>query len=199
MALVSVFSAGFNAAITQAVGVFTDDEHVQTVPPGATLSPNGQPWKLRLAHGEVRFPLQIPRPGEYALVAGHALDEFGGEVRAGEQVLTPVEVRRFHHSHEHDEAVKSVGIRVAGEVVEEKFNQWLGELLMTQGPDIYRMKGILSLAGRPERFVFQGVHMMFDGRLDRPWGREPRQNTLVIIGRNLDRARFEEGFRACLA
>src|SRR5262249_25508650 len=159
----------------------------------AALAANGQPWKLRLPHGEARFPLQIPQPGEYVLATGHALDEFAGEVRAGEQVLTPVEVRRFHHSHEHDEAVKSVGIRVAGEVVEEKFNQWLGELLMTQGPDIYRMKGILNLAGQPERFVFQGVHMMFDGRLDRPWGREPRQNTFVIIGRNLNRAQLEEG------
>jgi G3E family GTPase len=198
VALVPV-SSGFNEAITQAVGIFTDDEHLQTVQPGATLEPNGKPWKLRLPHSEARFQLRIPQPGEYALVAGHALSEFGGEVRAGEQEVSPIEVRSFHHSHEHNEAVKSVGIQVVGEVVEEKFNQWLGELLMTQGPDIYRMKGILSVQGRPERFVFQGVHMMFDGRLDRPWGREPRQNTFVIIGRNLDRAQLEEGFRACLA
>jgi G3E family GTPase len=49
------------------------------------------------------------------------------------------------------------------------------------------------------RFVFQGVHMLMDGRPDRPWGAEPRRNTLVFIGRNLDRKELNEGFRACLA
>jgi G3E family GTPase len=41
--------------------------------------------------------------------------------------------------------------------------------------------------------------MMFDGRPDRPWGKEARHNALVFIGRNLDRAGLNEGFRACLA
>ncbi|MEO1289028.1 MAG: GTP-binding protein, partial [Chloroflexota bacterium] len=47
--------------------------------------------------------------------------------------------------------------------------------------------------------VFQGVHMLFDGRADRPWGTELRYNKMIFIGRNLDRALLEEGFRACLA
>ena len=61
------------------------------------------------------------------------------------------------------------------------------------------MKGILSIKGQPERFVFQGVHMLFDGRPDRPWGSEPRYNSLIFIGRNLDRTELTEGFEACLA
>ncbi len=61
-----------------------------------------------------------------------------------------------------------------------------------------RMKGVLSIAGQDQRFVFQGVHMLFDGRPDRPWGREPRTNDRVFIGRHLDRAALEEGFRRCL-
>ena len=32
-----------------------------------------------------------------------------------------------------------------------------------------------------------------------PWGAEPRANKLVFIGRNLDRAELEAGFRRCLA
>ena len=60
------------------------------------------------------------------------------------------------------------------------------------------MKGVLSLRGQDERFVFQGVHMLFDGRPDRPWGNEQRHNKMVFIGRNLDRSALEEGFRACL-
>ena len=77
-------------------------------------------------------------------------------------------------------------------------NAWLSTLLRTQGPDIYRMKGVLSIASDPNRFVFQGVHMLFDGRPDRPWGKQPRKNELIFIGRNLDRDALTAGFRACL-
>jgi G3E family GTPase len=61
------------------------------------------------------------------------------------------------------------------------------------------MKGVLSIAGVDERYVFQGVHMLFDGRADRPWNGDQRSNKLIFIGRNLDRAELEEGFRSCLA
>jgi G3E family GTPase len=104
-----------------------------------------------------------------------------------------------HHDHHHDEAVTSVGITTPGDLDLKKFDAWLGELLATQGPDIFRMKGVLSMKGQAERFVFQGVHMMFDGRSDRPWGSTPRYNALVFIGRNLDREALNRGFRSCLA
>ena len=61
------------------------------------------------------------------------------------------------------------------------------------------MKGILSIEGEENRFVFQGVHMLFDGRPDRPWGNEPRHNSLIFIGRNLNRQQLNAGFKACLA
>jgi len=95
--------------------------------------------------------------------------------------------------------VTSVGIRASGDLDEKKLSEWLGELLRTKGQDIFRMKGILAVKGREMRFVFQGVHMLMDGRPDRPWGDDPRQNTLIFIGRNLDRAELNEGFRSCLA
>jgi G3E family GTPase len=103
------------------------------------------------------------------------------------------------HHHEHDTEVGSVGITTPGDLDQEKFNAWMSELLMTRGPDVFRMKGVLSLKGFQERFVFQGVHMLFDGRPDRPWGSEPRTNKLIFIGRNLDREALNEGFRSCLA
>jgi G3E family GTPase len=92
-----------------------------------------------------------------------------------------------------------VGIDIAGDLDPQKLNAWLGNLLRTQGPDIFRMKGVLSLQGEAKRFVFQGMHMLFDGRPDRHWGNEPRRNSLIFIGRNLDRQQLNEGFRACLA
>jgi G3E family GTPase len=112
-----------------------------------------------------------------------------------------------HHHHEHaeepdhvhDDSVTSVGISVPGDLDPKKMNQWFGELLQTQGQDLFRMKGVLSLKGDPNRFVFQGVHMQFDGQAQRPWGNEPRVNKLVFIGRNLDREKLTAGFKACLA
>jgi G3E family GTPase len=101
--------------------------------------------------------------------------------------------------HTHDESVTSIGITLTGDIDHRKLNQWMGELLQVKGPDIFRMKGILSIKGDPNRFVFQGVHMLFDGRQDRPWGTTPRSNKLLFIGRNLDREELEAGFRKCLA
>jgi len=102
-------------------------------------------------------------------------------------------------AHEHDETVGSVALVESGAVDGGKLNQWLGELLRNQGTDIFRMKGILNIAGEDCRFVFQGVHMLFDGRQDRPWKpTETRKNELVFIGRNLDQMDLAERFRACL-
>ncbi len=102
-------------------------------------------------------------------------------------------------AHEHDETVKSMALVESGAVDVEKLNLWLGDLLRDHGPNIFRMKGILNMAGEDCRFVFQGVHMLFDGRKDRHWKPdETRQNELVFIGRNLEQMNLEEQFRACL-
>ncbi|MEL7334252.1 MAG: GTP-binding protein [Cyanobacteria bacterium J06560_2] len=103
-------------------------------------------------------------------------------------------------AHEHDETVGSIALVEPGEIDGQKLNSWLSNLLQRQGPDIFRMKGILNIQGEDQRFVFQGVHMLFDGRPDRQWKpEETRKNELVFIGRNLDANQLKEDFRACLA
>jgi G3E family GTPase len=102
-------------------------------------------------------------------------------------------------AHEHDETVKSFAIVEAGALDGPKLNNWLSHLLQTKGVDIFRMKGILNIAGEDERFVFQGVHMLLDGKPDRPWKEgETRKNELVFIGRDLDEAQLREDFKQCL-
>ncbi|MBE9007061.1 GTP-binding protein [Fortiea sp. LEGE XX443] len=102
-------------------------------------------------------------------------------------------------AHEHDESVYSVALVTDKALDGEKLHAWMSELLRTQGTDIFRMKGILNIAGEDNRFVFQGVHMIFDGRPDRPWKpTETRKNELVFIGRNLDEAKLKQDFLACL-
>ncbi|MBA3976555.1 MAG: cobalamin biosynthesis protein CobW [Candidatus Solibacter sp.] len=179
-----------------AVLTFSDDEREAN--PGATLTPGGHLYQLVLPEGEMRFRLDIPADGPYAFFTEHHPEEFQMAVH-GSSVLEPFAHKAFKPGHEHDEAVTSVGIAIAGDVDQLKLNNWLRELLMNKGPDIFRMKGILSIAGEDSRFVFQGVHMLFDGRPDRPWGNDPRRNSMIFIGRNLNRTELNEGFVRCLA
>ncbi len=102
-------------------------------------------------------------------------------------------------AHQHDETVGSVAIVELGTVDGQRLNHWIGGLLQTKGPDIFRMKGILNIDGEDNRYVFQGVHMLFDGTRDRPWHKnEIRKNELVFIGRNLNETELKEAFRKCL-
>ncbi|AEH10697.1 MULTISPECIES: CobW family GTP-binding protein [Protofrankia] len=101
--------------------------------------------------------------------------------------------------HQHDLTVSSVGIELVGDLSIPKLNDWLGELLSTKGADIFRSKGVLAVAGQQNRYVFQGVHMLFEGTDGQPWGNAARVSRLVFIGRHLDRAALETGLRRCLA
>ena len=102
-----------------------------------------------------------------------------------------------HHSHSD---IHSVSMRESGALDGRKLNAWLGGLLKTRGTDIFRMKGIVEVQGEARRVVFQGVHMMFDGRPDRPWqDGEDRSNILVFIGRNLPEQELRDGLKSCKA
>ena len=87
---------------------------------------------------------------------------------------------------------------MTGELDMEKTNAWISKLLTLEGNNIYRMKGVLAMAGVPHKFVYQGVHMQFKGEFTEEWGAdEPRTNRLVFIGKDLDRAMITKGFLAC--
>jgi G3E family GTPase len=103
------------------------------------------------------------------------------------------------HHHHHDEEMRSFSFR-AGEVNPDKFMPWISELTQREGPQILRCKGIVAFPKEPKRFVFQGVHMILDGGLSREWRPgEKRESRVVFIGRDLDEARYREGFMACAA
>ena len=102
-------------------------------------------------------------------------------------------------AHQHDESVGSVALVAAGAMDITKIQAWLSQLLPTQGQNIFRMKGILNIHEREQRFVIQGVHMIMEAQPDRSWQvGEERKNELVFIGRNLDRAKLAQDFYNCL-
>ncbi len=150
--------------------------------------------------GAKRFALRAPAGAAVAVYTQHLPEEIGLRVEHAGERLTPRRARPMGAGHEHDAAVTSVGIRQLGAVDPDKLNAWISRLLREQGADIFRMKGIIDVAGAAGRFVFQGVHMLFDGKEDRPWrSGELRASELVFIGRNLDRDELTRGFSACLA
>ncbi len=110
-----------------------------------------------------------------------------------------------HHHHHgemsaiHDVTVQSVSLR-GGEMNPERFFPWIQKVTQTQGPSILRLKGIIAFKDDAERYVVQGVHMIIEGDHQRPWkDGEKHESRLVFIGRDLDRAKLEESFKACEA
>ncbi|MDP5123737.1 MAG: GTP-binding protein, partial [Cyanobium sp. MAG_04] len=62
------------------------------------------------------------------------------------------------HAHEHDDAVGSVALVEERPMDMEKLGSWISELVSSRGPELFRMKGIIQLAGKDERYVLQSVH-----------------------------------------
>jgi G3E family GTPase len=111
-----------------------------------------------------------------------------------------------HHDHDHglehyhDEEMQSLALKTDQPLDADKFFPWVQDLVAKDGPNILRTKGILSFKNDPERFVFQGVHMILDGDHQRPWqADEKRESRIVFIGRNLDEDKIRKGFASCLA
>jgi G3E family GTPase len=158
-----------------------------------------QPYTLRLeTKGQKRFTLRVSKPSRVGLYTQHLPAEFALTLSRAGARCEPIAELEFAVGHTHDEEVGSVGLHLEGAIDGDRLDKWLSQLLREKGIDIFRMKGILNMKGSDNRFVFQGVHMLFDGREDRPWGSAVRASDMVFIGKNLDRAALVEGFSRCL-
>ena len=199
-------------------------EPADLIRPGDQI-PVGKHLSLQLdSPGRKSFFLEVDTPVRIGVYAQHTAEEFDLQLWSADGATitsedsprsklapptetgtprikgtVPVEVERtWVAQHEHDDEVYSIAIERDGDVDPDRLNAWLSELLRKRGVDIFRMKGFISLAGESHRFVFQGVHMLFDGQRDRPWGDAPRRNQLIFIGRNLHEQSMRQGFEACL-
>lgn len=102
--------------------------------------------------------------------------------------------------HHHNDDIQSFSFKTTEPLNHERFMKWIGSVVAVQGVDILRSKGILAFKDEPRRFVFQGVHMLLDGDLQRAWkSDELRESKLVFIGRNLDKQALHAGFESCVA
>jgi len=104
--------------------------------------------------------------------------------------------------HEHDQRVTSTSAKFEGELNINKLEAWIGDLMREKAQDLFRYKGILAVKGMDQKFVFQGVHMLFGGDFsdDFLWKEgEERESRFVFIGRNLDHDALQAGLMDCKA
>ena len=102
--------------------------------------------------------------------------------------------------HAHEDDIKGISLTLDRPLNGAKFTAWLDKLLGEQGQNILRAKGIIDVQGEDRRLVFQAVHMILEGDLQKPWGdKERRWSRAVFIGRDLDEAALKAGFEACAA
>ena len=184
-------AASIDALLERATALFEGEP--TTAAPGSLLAAERR-YRLQLAE-HVQFQLEAGAAAGWVLFTEHAPVEFGLQL----QGVSPLQQREFG-SHHHDLAVGSIGLTDVRALDPNKVNDWLSYLLQSRGADILRMKGVLNLKGENRRYVFHGVHMVFDGQLERAWSADaPRRSRLVFIGRKLDRAELEAGFESCVA
>lgn len=102
--------------------------------------------------------------------------------------------------HAHNDDIKGISLTLDRPLNGAKFTAWLDKQLGEQGQNILRAKGIIDVDGEDRRLVFQAVHMILEGDLQKPWGdKERRWSRAVFIGRDLNEAELKAGFEACAA
>ncbi|SFR33404.1 cobalamin biosynthesis protein CobW [Litoreibacter janthinus] len=99
-----------------------------------------------------------------------------------------------HHEHGHDEFESFVVTRA--EITDPKaFAERVADIIRSH--DILRLKGFAAVAGKPMRLTLQAVGPRVDTYFDRPFGTDPRETRLVVIGEaGLDRAAIEAALQA---
>lgn len=89
------------------------------------------------------------------------------------------------HDHEHDETINSVVVKVEVPHTPKQLISALEQLVAEL--EVYRIKGIIHVEGKPMRMIVQGVASRFENYFDRKWkDDEERSTRLVVIGEKLD-------------
>lgn len=118
--------------------------------------------------------------------------------------------------HQHDENVSSVSASITGlELNVSRLWEWIEMLMKELGKDLFRYKGVLAVKGSREKFVFQGVHMLFAGGFSSDVGisgkqqpacvwqpGEQRECRFVFIGKHIKQRhgdRILNSFKECAA
>jgi len=167
---------------------------------GQTLTDMDTHYQLTVeGRDEYEFGFSLDSEQAVAFFTGYGPCDLGLKLLSSGAELTPASQHTFQAEHTHDSKVSSASIELPGAFDVSKLNAWLEEFLIENGPDIYRMKGVVAIEDQDYRFVFQGVHMIFGSQKGAEWGDQTPFNRLVFIGKNLDEEFIRASLEKCLA
>jgi G3E family GTPase len=92
---------------------------------------------------------------------------------------------------------ESVSLSHEGEVDGELFAEFVEAEVGQFAGRIFRVKGILAVAGLDVRMIVQGVTDSVEVTFGAPWGETARTSRLVVVGFGLERTALTQGFAAC--
>ncbi len=147
----------------------------------------------RMRYGDTNV-LDILDVGGFDLAS--AFDEdpgFGGTHGDG------VVVHDNHHHHSpHAADIASFIFKSNFPFDPERLEQLLAVLAEGLGPDMFRCKGVLWIAGMERRVILQAVQLTLGTDLGRAWGTDTKSSRLVFIGRNLPEDDIRDSLERCL-
>ncbi|MFO7770730.1 MAG: cobalamin biosynthesis protein CobW [Roseovarius gahaiensis] len=101
-----------------------------------------------------------------------------------------------HDNHDHDHDAFESFVVTRTEIADPTaFAAQVAEVIRAH--DILRLKGFAAVTGKPMRLTLQAVGPRVDSYFDRPFGADPRETRLVVIGQSgLNRAAIEQALSA---
>jgi G3E family GTPase len=102
-------------------------------------------------------------------------------------------------AHAHDDAVQSFVFTTGASFDPDRLQQFFRDMIAEHAKDLMRYKGIVAFDGLDHRVVFQGIHMIMNSDVGKPWlPDEARQSRLVFIGRGLPKSSMMARLEHCL-
>lgn len=96
----------------------------------------------------------------------------------------------------HIQNVQAHSFVIDGEIDYDNFSRWVDFFMLLNQNTLYRIKGILAFEGSKQKMIAQSVKtsfLMTEGEL---WDdNEIKKSQIVIIGKNLDKAKIEENLK----
>ena len=138
----------------------------------------------------------IGSQGQYPIAEAFATER----TRVPEPAETVAEHHQHrHHHHAHGDIV-SLSFRFSEAFDLDLFSNRLTAFLVFQAVGVYRMKGILSVAGKSQKIVVQSVGRNLSIEGGAHWAEgEERVSRIVFIGKKLKAPGYEKMLQQCLS
>ncbi len=144
-------------------------------------------------------PFATIHTADYAHVDTNILHLNAYDNREVTRQITHISEHHHHHHHHTDDVVAHSFI-FDQPFDFLRFMHWARVLLLVQGKQIYRIKGILHFQTDTQRVIFQSVRTQSAFQRGEAWhADETPQSRIVFIGKGIQRAALERSLRSCLA